>query len=430
MILRDLIGDTDFGDLPDDLSDFVYYWQGMTNLRARPGRLGLGALRARSAAAATTSSRRCTSPRSACCTPASDEAQGGGGDLLRPPLRRHSTWAPPSRRCAAAARRDSKLAYAIKALINEDNAINVQLRQPAQGLGESSSPCSGLARVAAETESPAQARQGDRRGGARPAPRLRRADRRNARSTAGRSRFEERGPAIKAVAARCRRGAHDQRPGAALPGAAAVRAEALRRRLRDPGRDPAEHRARLGDPARARLVQVQGRRPTPRHGAALRPGRPGLPQALRAGEVRPARADLPPLLSLPRGQARGARASARSTATPLREIRAGPRPARGSNACAQPALRRVQSRKLFLFLRSLLRRERDSHGATTRRVAAGRAAARTCAQLYRQQAQADQGGAQARRWRSRPARWPRRCSRPRSRSTCSSTRWARRSSSG
>lgn len=32
MILRDLIGETDFGELPDELNDFVHYWQGLTNL--------------------------------------------------------------------------------------------------------------------------------------------------------------------------------------------------------------------------------------------------------------------------------------------------------------------------------------------------------------------------------------------------------------
>ncbi len=32
LILRDLVGDTDFGALPGDLADFVYYWQAMTNL--------------------------------------------------------------------------------------------------------------------------------------------------------------------------------------------------------------------------------------------------------------------------------------------------------------------------------------------------------------------------------------------------------------
>ncbi|MBK8482503.1 MAG: hypothetical protein IPL40_15285 [Proteobacteria bacterium] len=32
MILRDLIGETDFGELPPELNDFVHYWQGITNL--------------------------------------------------------------------------------------------------------------------------------------------------------------------------------------------------------------------------------------------------------------------------------------------------------------------------------------------------------------------------------------------------------------
>ncbi len=33
LVIRDLIGDTDFGDLSGELADFIYYWQGITNLR-------------------------------------------------------------------------------------------------------------------------------------------------------------------------------------------------------------------------------------------------------------------------------------------------------------------------------------------------------------------------------------------------------------
>ena len=123
LILRDLLGDTDFGDLSGDLADFVYYWQGVTNLRRgldvwaserfdkirRRGYYFFAALYA--AAVRIIGADKASSQRQAAL---SFGKLFGGLEL--------STALDALRRRGEA---DSRLAYSLKALVDEDNRIRL-----------------------------------------------------------------------------------------------------------------------------------------------------------------------------------------------------------------------------------------------------------------------------------------------------------------
>jgi hypothetical protein len=124
LVLRDLIGDTDFGSsLPRDLADYVYYWQGMTNLRRglhlwanerfhRIRRIGYYHY-----LAMYTASVRLLAPGKRKARKAAVENFAH----LFGPLDLSSALESLRRRGES----DSKLAYALKALINQDNQVRV-----------------------------------------------------------------------------------------------------------------------------------------------------------------------------------------------------------------------------------------------------------------------------------------------------------------
>ena len=198
LILRDLIGDTDFGDLPGDIADFVNYWQAVTNLRrglhvwaserlAKLSRRGyyyfLGLY---------TASVRMLRPTTDL---GSREAVKSFAKMFGP-LDLGAALEALRRRGEA----DSKLAYALKSLLDKDNNVKVAYDSLPKGW-QVELAMLGLARAAAETESLLKrAKETDEEELGKPfayvvniggLPIYRRAP-----------RFEERAPAIKAVAAR------------------------------------------------------------------------------------------------------------------------------------------------------------------------------------------------------------------------------------
>lgn len=149
LVLRDLIGDTDFGStLPSDLADFVYYWQGMTNLQRglhdwanerfnRISRKGYYFYSALYVAAV-----RMLHPGK----PNAKRAAVTAFANLFGPLDLASALESLRRRGES----DSKLAYSLKALLNEDNEVKVNFGRLPKGWGLELALL-GLARVAAES---------------------------------------------------------------------------------------------------------------------------------------------------------------------------------------------------------------------------------------------------------------------------------------
>jgi len=351
MIIRDLIGDTDFGNLPDDLADFVFYWQGMTNLErslaawaserfAKISRRGFYFFRA-----LYVSSIRLLNPASP-----EDQEEAvtsfarlfGGLDLGAglEALRRRGEG-------------DAKLAYSLKALINEDNAINVRFRRLPKGWPVHLAML-GLARVAAETEILLKrAKDTDEEALGLPLaynvqiggmPVYRRS-----------IRFEDRGPAIKAVAAR-----YD--PVRRIHGLAL---HSQSRLLYEQKQYAAAYSTLGRIPPRTELgseILLE------RAWSKFKAGNPhramGLLYALDAPVFRnlfaPEKYILRALIYRRFCHFRASKLAARRFrqihSKALREIRAGV-PLLEIERVREPALRRVQSRKLFLFLR-LLKSER------------------------------------------------------------------------
>lgn len=199
LVLRDLIGDTDFGaGLPPDVADFVFYWQGMTNLRRgldewanerllriqRRGYYFYAGLYAMSV--------RLLAPIDARHKERAVEGLAkmfGALDLVAAleSLRRRGES-------------DSKLAYSLKALLNKDNEVAVRFDSLPKGW-EVELALLGLARIDAETDILLKrSRQTEEEELGRPfayqvqiggIPIYRRSP-----------RFEDRSPMIKAVAAR------------------------------------------------------------------------------------------------------------------------------------------------------------------------------------------------------------------------------------
>jgi hypothetical protein len=350
MIIRDLIGDTDFGDLPGALADFVYYWQGMTNLRR-----GLGAW---ASERFTKISRRGYYFFNALYvasvrllhkgTNAANEEAVTAFARLFGGLDLGSALEAQRRRGEG----DTKLGYSIKSLINEDNQINVRFNRMPKGWGVELAKL-GLARVAAETEVLLKrAKDTDEETLGLPIsylvhiggmPIYRRS-----------IRFEDRAPAIKAVAARYQpvhnilgralhslsRLLYEQKQFASaydtlgrIPKGTELSSEVLLER--------AWSKYKAGNPHRAM----------------------GLLYALDAPVFRklfaPEKYILRALIYRRFCHFRAAKLAARKFrlihGKALRRIRAGV-PLIKIDRVRQPALRRVQSRKLFLFVR-LLRNE-------------------------------------------------------------------------
>jgi hypothetical protein len=149
LILRDLVGDTDFGALQSDLADFVYYWQGMTNLDrgldawaterfnkiSRRGYYFFTALYVNSV--------RLLSPHA---TPEAKEEAVKAFAYLFGPLDLVAALDSLRRRGEA----DSKLAYSLRALVNDDGIIEIRADRLPKGWPVELCML-GLARVAAET---------------------------------------------------------------------------------------------------------------------------------------------------------------------------------------------------------------------------------------------------------------------------------------
>lgn len=351
MIIRDLIGDTDFGDLPDDLADFVYYWQGLTNLRrglaewsserfAKIHRRGYYFFQALYVASIRLLHSGSESDREEAVT--AFARLFGGLDLgsALEALRRRGEG-------------DAKLAYAVKALINDDNAINIRFRRLPKGWPIHLAML-GLARVAAETEVLLKrAKDTDEESLGLPIaynvsiggmPVYRRA-----------LRFENRGPAIKAVAAR-------------YDGVREIHGRALHSlsRLLYEQKQYAAAYNTLGEiPRRTELAsEVLLERAWSKFKAGNPHRAMGLLYALDAPVFRklfaPEKYILRALIYRRFCHFRAAKLAARKFrqvyGQALRDIRAGV-PLIEIERVREPALRRVQSRKLFLFLR-LLRNER------------------------------------------------------------------------
>ncbi|MCA9665867.1 MAG: hypothetical protein KC503_09775 [Myxococcales bacterium] len=198
LILRDLIGDTDFGQLSGDLADFVHYWQGVTNMRRGLQEWAserLEKIRRRgyyffaSLYAGSVRLLRSGTPK------ALAESVRSFAELFGP-LDLTSALEALRRRGES----DSKLAYSIKALLNEDNEVSLRYNRLPKGWGMELAML-GLSRVAAETGALLKrAKQTDDEELGKPfaysvsiggLPIYRRAP-----------RFEARAPAIKAVAKR------------------------------------------------------------------------------------------------------------------------------------------------------------------------------------------------------------------------------------
>ena len=150
LILRDLIADTDFGGaLPNDLNDFVYYWQGLTNLRRglhswsnerfnRISRLGYYFYQSLYTASVRLLAGGDRTAETAAVT---NFAQLFGAlDLA-------SALESIRRRGEA----DSALAFSLKALLNDDNQVQVRFgRLPKTWAVELA--MLGLARISAEAK--------------------------------------------------------------------------------------------------------------------------------------------------------------------------------------------------------------------------------------------------------------------------------------
>jgi len=352
MIIRDLIGDTDFGNLPPDLSDFVYYWQGQTNLQR-----GLSAW---SSERFTKINRRGYYFFQALYVSAIRLLHEGSDEDKEEAVTSFARMFGELDLAAAleALRRrgegDSKLGYSVKSLINEDNLINVQYRRLPKGWPIHLAML-GLARVAAETDVLLKrAKVTDEESLGLPLsynvtiggmPIYRRA-----------IRFEDRGPAIKAVASRY--DAVRRIHGRAL--------HSLSRLLYEQKQYAAAY-STLGEiPPRTELsseVLLE------RAWSKFKAGNPhramGLLYALDAPVFRnlfaPEKYILRALIYRRFCHFRASKLAAREFRNvfgkALRQIRAGV-PLLEIDRVREPALRRVQSRKLFLLLR-LLRRERE-----------------------------------------------------------------------
>ena len=148
LILRDLVGDTDFGDLPGELADFAYYWQALTNLErnldawaserfnkiSRKGYYFFTAL--------YTASIRLLRQEDSARQKESVVSFAhlfGALDL--------SSALEALRRKGEV---DSKLAYSLKALLNDDGLINVRFDKLPKGWAVELGML-GLSRVAAES---------------------------------------------------------------------------------------------------------------------------------------------------------------------------------------------------------------------------------------------------------------------------------------
>jgi hypothetical protein len=148
LIIRDLLGDTDFGDLPPELADFVYYHQGVDNLSR-----GLDAW---SSERFSKISRRGYYFFTALYTASIRLLRSGSPDSKKEAVTSFANLFGSLDLGAAleAIRRrgegDTKLAYAIKALVNEDNEIDVRPEKLPKDYEEELAML-GLARVAAET---------------------------------------------------------------------------------------------------------------------------------------------------------------------------------------------------------------------------------------------------------------------------------------
>ncbi|MBW2731180.1 MAG: hypothetical protein JRH20_02240 [Deltaproteobacteria bacterium] len=149
LILRDLIGDTDFGSaLPEDLNDFVFFWQGMSNLKRnlhewsnerilRVNRHGYYYYQALYVA-----SVRLLKPDKPKAKLAAIQAFAS----LFGPLDLASGLESLRRRGES----DSKLAYSLKALLNADNEVSVSFGRLPKGW-EVHLAMLGFARLNAET---------------------------------------------------------------------------------------------------------------------------------------------------------------------------------------------------------------------------------------------------------------------------------------
>jgi hypothetical protein len=150
LIIRDLLGDTDFGDLPSDLADFVYYHQGVDNLQR-----GLDAW---ATERFSKISRRGYYFFSALYTGSIRLLKKGSPESKKEAVTSFANLFGALDLGAAveAIRRrgegDTKLAYAVKALVNEDNEIDVRFEKLPEGY-ETELAMLGLARIAAETRS-------------------------------------------------------------------------------------------------------------------------------------------------------------------------------------------------------------------------------------------------------------------------------------
>ncbi|MFH1130536.1 MAG: hypothetical protein V1754_04330 [Pseudomonadota bacterium] len=149
LILRDLLGSTDFGDLPLELTDFVHYWQGLTNLRRGLHRWANERFAAIDRkgyyyySALYVASIRLLTPAKKTSKVLAVESFAS----LFGPLDLSAALESLRRRGES----DSKLAYALKALLNQDNQIAVDFDRLPEGW-EIELALLGLARISAETE--------------------------------------------------------------------------------------------------------------------------------------------------------------------------------------------------------------------------------------------------------------------------------------
>jgi hypothetical protein len=354
MIIRDLIGDTDFGQLPNDLADFVAYWQGMTNLKRGLGawsserfnkinRRGYYFFQAQYIAAIRLL-------RPGMKDKAKEEALNafsrlfGGLDLgaALEAMRRRGEG-------------DTKLAYSIKALINDDNQVNIRYARLPKGW-EVELAMLGLSRVAAETQVLIK-RSKDTDEEALGLPIAYNVEIGGMPIYRRSIHYEARGPAIKAVASR--REAVKKVHGRAL--------HSLSRLLFEQKQYAGSY-ATLGEiPRKTELgSEVLLERAWSKYKAGDPHRAMGLLYALDApvyGKLfAPEKYILRALIYRRFCHFRAAKLAARKFRTSygraLRRIRGG-RTLIKIRRVREPAMRRVQSRKLFLFLRSL-RREREA----------------------------------------------------------------------
>jgi hypothetical protein len=352
MIIRDLIGDTDFGDVPDEISDFIYYWQGLTNLRrglAEWASERFSKVRPRGYYYFRTlyvSSVRLLHPGPAA---AKEEAASSFAHLFGS-LELATALEAMRRRGEV----DTKLTYSLKALINDDNEVAVRFRKLPKGW-EVELAMLGLARVAAETAVLLErAKSTDEESFGLPLsylveiggmPIYRRS-----------IKFEERAPAIKAVAARRE----------AVRGILGEALHSLSRLLYEKKQYAASYSTLGKIPAGTELSsEVLLERAWSKYKAGDAHRAMGLLYALDAPVFRklfaPEKYILRALIYRRFCHFRAAKIAARrfrlAYGKALRRIRAG-KPLFKIRRVREPALRRGETRELFLFLRSL-RRERE-----------------------------------------------------------------------